>query len=372
LADLDLGFDPSNVLTFDLDRLDQGRYPTHAARHRVIDALLANIERLPGVRSAAAVLLRPFGAGVIGWDTGLLLEAQPDTPTTWMTNPIVNWEAVTPRYFETMGIRLLRGRDFATTDRAGTPMVVIVSELLAERAWPGQDPLGKRLIDGFVGGGMGARLQRWQTVVGVVESAQYRTLDQPRPDLYVPLAQAGDSDAAHAVIRTTGDPRSMAPQIGALLSHVDPQLANTGFTTMDEVVAQVQAPWRFNMQLFSAFGFAAIGITALGIVGLVASMVNWRRREIGVRLALGGQPQQVVSMILREGFGLVGVGVAIGLFVSLLASRLLSGLLFGISASDPATFAAMGLAVAALGTIACYLPARRAAAVDPCIVFRDE
>ena len=227
LAALDLGFDPANVLTLDISRLDQSRYPTYAARQRAVDDLVTGLGRLPGVQSAAAVLNRPFAHGVIGWDSALLLEGQADVDSTWLKNPIVNFEAVTPGYFQSMGIRLRRGRDFSSTDRAAAPLVAIVSDNLAARLWPAQNPIGKRLVDSF-GRAKDGRPSQWRTVVGVVGAAHYREVDRPRFDFYVPLAQAESFDPEHIVVKTSGNPRALVPTVATMLSNVDPQLTADG------------------------------------------------------------------------------------------------------------------------------------------------
>ena len=371
LAALDLGFDPANVLTLDIGRLDQARYPTYAARQRVVDDLVSGLRRVPGVQGAAAVLNRPFAHGVIGWDSALLLEGQADVDTTWLKNPIVNFEAVTPGYFQSMGVRVRRGRDFSSTDRAGAPLVAVVSDNLAARVWPAQNPIGKRLVDSF-GRGKDGRPSQFRTVVGVVGAAHYRELERPRFDFYVPLAQADGFDAEHIVVRTTGSPRAMIPTVATMLSNADPQLTATDVTAMADVVGRVRAPWRFNMLLFGVFSGLSIGLTAIGIVGLIVSTVNWQRREIGVRLALGAQARDVVSLIAMQAAKLIGVGVGLAQLSSLLASRLLSSLLFGVAATDARTLVVVAAGVLALGVLASYLPARRAAALDPCRIFREE
>jgi predicted permease len=371
LAALDLGFDPANVLSLDISRLDQSRYSTPAARQRIVDDLVTGLGRLPGVQSAAAVLNRPFAHGVIGWDSALLLEGQADVDTTWLKNPIVNFEAVTPGYFQSMGVRLRRGRDFSWTDRAGAPLVAVVSDNLAARVWPAQNPIGKRLVDSF-GRGKDGRPSQFRTVIGVVGAARYRELERPRFDFYVPLAQAEDFNPEHIVVKTAGDPRALVPTVATMLSNVDPQLNDADVTTMDDIVSRVRAPWRFNMLLFSVFSCLSIGLTVIGITGLIVSTVNWRRREIGVRLALGAQTRDVVSLIAIQGAKLIGIGVGLGVLGSLLASRLLSSLLFGIAATDSRTLMMVAAGVLAFGMLATYLPARRAATLDPCRIFREE
>ncbi len=371
LAALDLGFEPANVVTLDISRLDQSRYSTYAARRRAVDDLVIGLGRLPGVQSAAVVLNRPFAHGVIGWDSALLLEGQADVDATWLKNPTVNFEAVTLGFFQSMGVRLRRGRDFSPADRAAAPLVAIVSDNLAARLWPAQDPIGKRLVDSF-GRAKDGRSSQWRTVVGVAGAAHYREIDRPRFDLYVPLEQAGDFDPEHIVVRTSGPPRALIPEAAAVLTNVDPQLTAADVTTMDDVVGQARAPWRFNMVLLSVFSGLSIGLTIIGIAGLIVSTVNWRRREIGVRLALGAQTRDVVLLIAIQGAKLIGIGVGLGVLWSLLASRLLSSLLFGIAATDPRTLIMAAAGVFAFGVLACYLPARRAATLDPCRIFREE
>jgi putative ABC transport system permease protein len=370
LAALDLGFDPRNVLTIDISRLDQARYSTYAARQRVVDDLVTDAGRLPGVQAAAAVLNRPFAHGVIGWDSALLLEGQPDDRATWLKSPIVNFEAITPGYFQTMAVTLQRGRDFSSTDTAAAPLVAIVSGNLAARLWPAENPIGKRLLDSF-GRGTDGRPSQWRTVVGVVDAVHYREVDHPRFDFYIPLAQADRFDPEHIVIRTAGNPSALIPAVATMLTNVDSQLTAADITTMDDIVSRVRAPWRFNMLLLSVFGALSIGLTVIGIVGLIVSTVNWQRREIGVRLALGAQKGDVVSLIAIQGAKLIAAGVGLGVLSSLLASRLLSNLLFGVAATDARTLVVVAAGVLAFGGLASYLPARRAAALDPCRIFRE-
>ena len=172
--------------------------------------------------------------------------------------------------------------------------------------------------------------------------------------------------------RTSGNPRELIPTVATMLSNVDPQLTATDVTTMADVVSGVRAPWRFNMLLFGVFSGLSIGLTVIGIAGLIISTVNWRRREIGVRLALGAQTRNVVSLIAIQGAKLIGVGVGLGVLSSLLVSRLLSSLLFGVAATDPRTLIMVAGGVLAFGVLASYLPARRAATLDPCRIFREE
>jgi putative ABC transport system permease protein len=363
---LDLGFDPTNVLTFGVEGLEE-RYPDRVKRTHAVEQLIARFERLPHVIGAGAVLQRPFEHGAIGMDSGFILEGQPPTPDTFMQNPMLNWESVTPGYFRTMGIRLLRGRTFDERDTARSPLVVIVSESMASRVWPGQDPIGKRLSTQ----GAQERDDQWQTVVGVVASARYREIESPRLDVYVPLRQA-ESFVNHYVVRTAIDPVAVAATLKAETAAVDRALTIGGVKTMEEIVARTKGPWRFNMLVFSLFGLVALGLSATGLFALIAYSVAQRTREIGIRIALGANRVDVIRLMLGEGVALSGIGVACGLIAAALLTRLLSGLLFGISATDPVTFAAVSALLVAVAALASYLPARRAAAVDPLIALRTE
>ena len=267
---LDLGFDPTNVLTFGIESLEE-RYPDRVQRTHAVEQLIARFERVPHVIAAGAVLQRPFEHGAIGMDSGFILEGQPPTPDTFMQNPMLNWESVTPGYFRTMGIRLLRGRTFDERDTARSPLVVIVSEAMASRVWPGQDPIGKRLSTH----GAQERDDQWQTVVGVVASARYREIESPRLDVYVPLRQA-ESFVKHYVVRTAIDPVAVAATLKAETAAVDRALTIGGVKTMEEIVARTKGPWRFNMLVFSLFGLVALGLSATGLFALIAYSVAQR------------------------------------------------------------------------------------------------
>jgi predicted permease len=357
------------VLTFHVDRLDE-RYPDPAQRNRAVDDLVARFERLPHVTAAGAVHLRPFETGPIGVDSGFLLEGQPDTPDAWPDNPMLNWQSSTPGYFHAMGIRILRGRNFDERDTRNNPLVVIVSEPMAARVWPGEDPIGKRLRAYGAEGGPNEPA-RWQTVVGVVESARYREIESPRFDIYVPHTQA-PSFVKHFVVRTTIEPTRVVAALRAEVASFDRALSLGGMKTMDEIVAHIKGPWRFNMVVFSMFGIVALALAAMGLFALVAYAVSQRTREIGVRMALGAAPGQVVRLMLSQGAAFAGLGLVGGILGAWVMMRLISRLLFDVSATDPAAFAGAAAMLVAVSTLASYIPARKAAAVDPLIALRDE
>ena len=362
---LDLGFNPRHVLTFSIVGLDDERYPAKAARHEAIEEILARLERLPDVVHAGAVLLRPFEHGPIGMDSGVLPEGLPDTPGSWVANPLVNWESVAGRYFEAMNIPLLAGRTFEPGDTAAAPPVTIVSAATASRLWPGQDPLGKRLRLS-----LSEDKHQWVTVVGVVGTARYREIETPRLDLYVPLRQA-QSDVQHFVVRTRIDPTALVAGINAEVGSSDKALSLGSVMTLEAIVRRTQGPWRFNMLVFGLFGGVALALAAVGLFALVAWDVARRSREIALRMALGAARGDVVRMMIWQGARPSAIGGAAGIAVALVATRVLSQFLFEIQPTDPVTFTGVVCVLTMVIVLATYLPARRAAAIDPLVVLKE-
>jgi putative ABC transport system permease protein len=297
-------------------------------------------------------------------DSGVLLEGQPDTSAGKQGNPALNWEWVTAGYFETMRIPLLRGRAFDARDTRTASPVVIVSAATAARLWPGQEPIGKRLQLSASDG------QQWLTVVGVAGSARYREIEGPRFDVYVPHRQA-DSDGQHFVVRTGVEPLRLASLIAAEVSSFDHKLRADGITTMDAIVRRTQGPWRFNMLVFGMFGVIALGLAAVGLFALVAWDVAQRSREIALRMALGAARGDVVRLMIWQGAKPAALGMVGGLAAALVVTRALSPFLFETTPTDPATFAGVVVLFAGVIALASYLPARRAAAIDPQVVLKE-
>jgi putative ABC transport system permease protein len=367
LMRLDLGFDPTNALTFEI-YAPATRYATPERERALVADVVTQLERLPGAVAAGAVYQRPFKHGPIGMDSGFFLEGQPRTPDTWRKNPLLNWESVTPGYFGAMEIGLTRGRLFTEHDDERAPLVVIVSEALAARVWPGQDPLGKKI--GTYGATRNDKPE-WQTVVGVVESVRYREIEAPRLDIYLPFRQA-PAQPHDFVVRTANDPLAVVPALRAALERIDPELDVEKAATLEEIVGRTVAPWRFNMVVFSVYSAAAVAFAAIGLFALIAYAAKQRTREIGVRVALGAKPSDVVRLFVGEGARLAIAGVAIGIPVAWILSRLLSSLLFGVSPTDAATFVVVAGLLGLVSLLAAYLPARRAGAVDPVVALRSE
>lgn len=368
LLRLDLGFDPRGVLTFNVS-FSEEKYDTKEKQWALIDAVLDSAGRLPGAVAAGAVFQRPFAHGAIGMDSSVVIEGQPLAADSSSRNPILNWEAATPDYFRAMDIQLLRGRLFDERDTAKSPPVVIIGQSLAARLWPGQDPIGKRML--AYGAPGDEKNPGWQAVVGVVEDARYREVEAPRFDLYLPYRQA-PNQVQHFVVRLTGDPFVAVPALRTAVAALDPEARVDGIWTMEEVVGRAFAPWRFSTIVVSAFGAIALTFAAVGIAALVAFAVTQRTREIGVRVALGAQTRDLVALVASEGARIGLAGLVIGVLAAWILRSSVESMLFGIAPDDPVTFGAVALLLVAVSLVAAYLPARSAARVDPATALRAE
>jgi predicted permease len=281
-------------------------------------------------------------------------------------------------YFDTFGIPLIRGRNFTRDEQMENRLAVIVSKNLADRFWPGQDPIGKRLK-----WGLAESDAPWQTVVGVAGDVVDGPLGSgPAIHAYVPFSEPADSELASPLagllrsmmVAVNGDveARSLATSVRGVIAAVDPALAITKVTTMAEVVGELAAPQRFSAAALTAFAAGALLLAAIGLYGVLAFGVAQRTREIGVRLALGAPRGQVLALVVRRGMLLVACGLALGMAGSLAAARVLDSLLFETPIYDPLTFATVPVLLALVSVAACYVPARRASTVDPNVALRTE
>jgi putative ABC transport system permease protein len=369
LQGVDPGFDTGNLLTASL-LLPADRYPDRAATDAFWKRAERRIEALPGVRGVALADGRP--PADVSQMNNFDLEDHPTPPGE--PQPSTPWVSVTPGYFRLMGMPLLRGRGFDERDaRPDAPDVAIVDRAWAERYLPGIDPVGRRLH----GGGDSA----WTTIVGEVATVKYGGLDQPDPGtVYWPMAERSadfpfdrlSSRFAFLVVRTSADPGSLAPAIRKVVRDLDPALPLSDVATQDEILKGALEVPRLLSLLVGAFAAAALLLSVIGIYGVLSYFVQQSSREIGIRIALGGRPASVRRMVVGQGLRLVGTGLAIGLAGALVLTRFLRSLLFGVGATDPSTFAGVAAAMLALAFLACLLPARRAAGVDPVTALRSD
>lgn len=357
LRSLDLGFVPDQVLSLTVEPGNPGRPP-----NEWLDEWLKRVRSARGVEAAGAVFLRPLMLGPIGQGAHVVLEGQPETAETADANPTLNYQIASVGYFETLRIPLRAGRLFSDADNRNAPRVAIVSESAARRLWPGRDPIGRRFAtSAFTPGTKGLV---WRTVVGVVSDVRYRGLDEVQLDIYDPALQAG-LPANNVVVRTQGNPVTLAPLVAALARELDPTVIVDGITTMDAVVSRAEAPWRLTMWMFVLFAGLAFALAALGLFSLVALDVTHRQREFAIRSALGESRAAVSRGVLRRAGWWIAGGLSAGFAVAFVVTRTMRSLLFGIDAYDAATYAGVAALVTVVVAAASYIPARRAGRVEP-------
>ncbi|MFN2414293.1 MAG: FtsX-like permease family protein, partial [Pyrinomonadaceae bacterium] len=355
-ATVETGFETSKVLLSHL-YLDPSSHSRTRGREFYRQAL-ERASALPGVRSAALATSVPLGNG--GQRGTLLIDGAEAQPYAGVE---VDRAYVGARYFETMGITLLRGRGFAEQDGEGSPPVAVVNETVARRAFGDADPVGRRVLADSEGPPV--------EIVGVVADSKYRSLGDERvPFLYLPFSQSY-SPAATLLVRTEGDPAAVASVVRGAVESLDAE-ALAGQAMMGEHLAAALVPSQVAAGLFGVFGLLALLLATFGVYGVVAYTVSRRTHEIGVRMALGARAPDVVRLVLSEGMSLVAIGLAAGLLIALAATRAVEGALYGVSATDPATFACVTLLLACAALVACLLPARRATKVDPMVALRYE
>jgi putative ABC transport system permease protein len=363
LRQIDLGFAPQGVLSVTVQPGATQRTP-----NIWLQEFLAQVRALPGVETAGAVYLRPLMLGPIGWAVPVVLEGQSPTRAVLDASPTLNYQVATPGYFEAMRIPLRAGRLFSDHDTGHVPRVAIVSESTARRLWPGQNPLGRRLLIPHFSED---RETGWRTVVGVVSDVRYRGLHEVQLDVYDPALQAS-LPADNIVIRASTDPLAFAAPVRALARQLDPTAIVDSVTTMETVVARAEAPWRLTMWLFVLFAALAFGLAALGLFSVVALDVAHRGREFAIRMALGESRRGILRGVLSRAGWRVLAGLTLGFATAVGASRGIRALLFGVAPLDGLTYAMVLALVVIAVAAAAYVPARRAAAADPQTLLRHE
>jgi len=362
LQEVEGGFRPDHVLTMRIS-LPEAKYSRPEQIRAFFRDVVDRVSRLPGVQAAGAVNVLPLsGSSSSGTTTIETHAVSPDAAT-----PEADWRVVTPGYFQAMGIALISGRYIDDRDTEQMPPVALVDETLAKTYWPNESAIGQRL---HLGGNRSNN--PWMAVVGVVRHVRYRTLEaQSRPEVYWPEAQDPSSSLSLA-IRTAADPSSLATTVQKEIRAVDPEQPVYQVRTMEELFQDSLARRRLSMLLLAIFAGAALLLAAVGIYGVMAYLVNQRSHEMGIRMALGASRMDVLRLVLRQSFALAGMGVAIGLVGSLVLTRFIASLLFNVKATDPATFLTVAVSLAGVAVLASFIPAQRAASVDPIVALRYE
>jgi len=364
LQHLDMGFASDELSTVELS-LPESITSSRPRLDAFYGAVTERLATMPGMSSATVVLVPPF-SGRNGWDAFFNAEGQ--TARDAAANPALDFQPVLPSYFSTMGIPIRRGRGIAATDREGTALVAVVSRSFAERAWPRQDPIGKRFKFGHADAP-----SPWTSVVGVVDDVRYRELTYPRPVVYVAWAQQTDKPPLSFVVARGAAGHALAARdVDRLVRELEPRVLVTSVATMRQRLTTSLARPRFDAMVLGVFAAVAFVLAAVGVYGVIAALVRQRTPEIGIRLALGAQPGEVRWMVMRSGLGLAGAGVVAGLAASLAATRVLGAELYGVHPADPLTMSAASLALLVAAALACGVPARAASRVDPLTALKTE
>ena len=363
LQQVDLGLSTAQVLTAEV-QLPAATYPAAADVVRFFRQVDEALAGLPGVQAAGATRVLPLSRTIGDWS--ITLEGRPYEPAE---NPNADYQAVTPGYFEAMGLRLVRGRALTAADREDAPLVAVVNETMAARYWPGQDAIGQRFI-------MGTDDKPWLTIVGILRQVRHNAIvEAPRAEMYMAHAQLpahiGSAPRGMAlVVKAREDAAALLPALRAAVRALDPRLALGNVRTMDDLAATHVATARFTALMLAAFAVLAVALAVVGLYGAVSLVTDERAPEIGVRLALGAERSSILRLLLGEGVALTAIGAGLGVGLSALVARAIAGQLYGVAPHDPATFVAVPLLFCAVALVASLIPARRASRLDPLTTIR--
>src|SRR5215471_6955699 len=376
LENVDPGFNPHNVVSMIVSVA--GSKEAEAGHREVFyRQLIERVQSLPGVQAAGGINHLPLAGDLWGWP--FLIEGRPKPRPG--ESPIAVYRMVTPGYFKSMQLPLVRGRDLTEADNETAPGVVVINEQAAKQYWPGEDPIGKRICFGDDTTNPTA----WLTIIGIAKDAKQDSwTDKATPEAYLAafqnhdyLGDSGTEASNHMsyitlVARTAGDPATAAAAMKEAAWSFDRNLAISQVVTMDGVVAEANAQPRFEMLLLTIFAAVALVLASVGIYGVISYSASRRTHEIGVRMSLGASRSDVLVLVMRQGVWLAVAGSVIGIAGALVISRLMAKLLYGVQPTDPATFAAMAVALGAVALVACYVPARRAMQINPTAALRCE
>jgi predicted permease len=357
------GFNPDHLTTMFFETPDAQYKDTRDQFYR---EYFGKVRALPGVQSAAGTMVLPMS------DEGIVISFEdPEHPVPEGNRPAADLTLVTPEYFNAMQIPLVEGRDFSDHDNANSEQVMIVNRAFADKFFPRENVLGKKLKPGAGNGKSGG--PAWREVVGLVEDIRLGATQRDiRPAMYLPASQIGSWCCLYTVVRSSVDPQSVGASVQRILSNMDKNIPVTQVRTMDDLMFKQLSQPRFAMMLLSAFAVLALILTVVGLYGVMTYSVSRRTREIGVRMALGAQRASMLKMVLRDAAILLSSGIVIGTVCSLASSSVLQSMLYGTGARNSRIIASVCFAVAVVGLLAAYIPARRAAMVDPMVALRYE
>ncbi len=355
------GFNPDNVLTAQIV-LSGSSYEDQDARLAFYYRLLEQLQSVPGVQTAC--MINPLPVTGTGWQTRFMIEGRPRPDPGEF--PSTEWMQISPGYFRTMEIPLLGGRTFSEFDHENAQPVVIIDEKFASSHFPNADPIGQRIAFGDLDN------PTWRQIVGVVGHVKVKGVaEEATIEMYMPYAQGAYAPIS-LILRTTGDPRSVASAARNAVLSIDPELPVYNIQMMDELLDDTVVERRLAMTLLTIFAILALVLVAVGIYGVMSYTVSQRTREIGIRMALGAQQTNLLSLVVRQATILALIGLAIGMVAAYGLTRLLGSMLFGVQPTDPMTFGFVSIFLAVVALVASYIPARRASRVDPLVALRYE
>jgi putative ABC transport system permease protein len=375
LLEVNPGFEPRHLLSMKLSPPAQA-YPVGTPLQTFYQRVLDRVKTIPGVQAAGAISELPmsdsYSSGSTFFEHTSVTDLERYAPMNNLPFTEIDYRTIVPGYFEAMQIPLVRGRLLSEADTSEAPRVTVVDRDFANRFWPNQDPIGKRIAVQAIPKS-NPLLPQWCTVVGVVGHVKHYGPDvEGREQAYFPLTQLSFARTMYLAVRTNLEPASVTSAIRQQVLAVDKNMPIYEVSTMDQLLSDSVVQPRLNLTLLAAFATIALVLAAVGIYGVMAYTVTQRTHEIGIRMAMGAQSEDVLKQVLREGARLAAIGLAVGLLGSLAATRLIRTLLFGVETTDPLTFVAVAVILLGVSLAACYIPARRATRVDPLVALRYE